>query len=603
MHIPKLLTDYEGFLRIEENDRAGVKLRVRALYSFGLIFVGIQILNTIGMTITYHQWTGDHTIAVVVSLVVLGMIQLLRFFRNFTLIAGALTALCCAGVLASSLPDHTGIHSALLPLLILMPLLCAFVAGPVMALISGVFIVAVLTIMYSCTVLHPDAALAPLADRSIQRYIQAVFCVFLVSGLSAIFSATTFRALDLLEENVLKARSAEQAKSTFLAAMSHELRTPMNGVLGLIDVLDGTPLDPEQRKLLRTVNSSGRSLLAILNDVLDLSKIEAGKLEIETQTFSLHDLVDDVSASWRAAAHAKGLDFTLEKADKLPDRVQGDDLRLRQILTNLLSNAIKFTNDGAVSLSVATEPLPTDESSVTFCVRDTGLGISPDQCDRIFLAFEQADAGITRHFGGTGLGLSICKKLSTMMEGSLTVQSVLGEGSCFTLNVPLRRLAKAPTEKTTDFTADHLDTMRAALAGRSVLIVEDNLTNQLVAQHMLKALGIETVTTPNGADALDIIRTRSFDAILMDKHMPVMDGLTTLRNLRGCAEPYALTPVIACTADAMDGERVDLLSRGFDGFVSKPLSETSLVTALYSAMGLKHRDASDTSDPKDAQVA
>ncbi|MEO0612733.1 MAG: histidine kinase dimerization/phospho-acceptor domain-containing protein, partial [Pseudomonadota bacterium] len=266
MHIPKLLTDYEGFLRIEENDRAGVKLRVRALYSFGLIFVGVQLFNIIGMTITYHQWTGDHTIAVVVSLVVLGMIQLLRFFRNFTLIAGALTALCCAGVLASSLPDHTGIHSALLPLLILMPLLCAFVAGPVMALISGVFIVAVLTIMYSCTVLHPDAALAPLADRSIQRYIQAVFCVFLVSGLSAIFSATTFRALDLLEENVLKARSAEQAKSTFLAAMSHELRTPMNGVLGLIDVLDRTPLDPEQRKLLRTVNSSGRSLLAILND-------------------------------------------------------------------------------------------------------------------------------------------------------------------------------------------------------------------------------------------------------------------------------------------------------------------------------------------------
>lgn len=594
----QILASYENTLLLKEEDAAGIKLRARALYSFGWIFITIQLINIIGMSVSYGRWTPDHWIAIIASCLVFAVIQTIRISRNFTLQVSILTLLCCAGVLSASLPDHTGIHSALLPLMIFMPVLCAFVAGPRIALMSCVLIIGILCILYSCSITHQDPALSLLSPRSTQRFLQAIYCVVLVSLFSALFSANTFKAFELLEKNVRKSKAAEQAKSTFLATMSHELRTPMNGVLGLIDVLERTELSNDQHKLLRTIGSSGRSLLAILNDVLDLSKIEADKLDITNTAFSLHQLIDEVSASWLTAAQEKALDFNVTMADGTPDQIVGDDLRVRQILTNLLSNAIKFTAAGHICLSVRATSKEDGHAIIEFKVSDTGIGISPEQRDHIFNAFEQADAGITRNYGGTGLGLSICQRLSTIMKGQLCVESTPQKGSTFTLSLPFDYVEKIATPLLFDQTANDptlldIEAMQQAVGNASILIVEDNLTNQLVAQHTLKSLGLTTQTANNGREALDCLDRDHFDVILMDKHMPILDGVAALHEIRKRSDTKANTPIIACTADAMNGERESLLGLGFDGFISKPIDQKALLAAIYSAMDINRTQQRD----------
>jgi len=372
------------------------------------------------------------------------------------------------------------------------------------------------------------------------------------------------------------AEAANRAKSVFLATMSHEVRTPLNGVLGMAQAMAADDLPPAQRSRLETIRQSGESLLVILNDVLDLSKIEAGKLELEAVDFPLSPLLQAIHASFRDLAGAKGLALDFEIAAGAPGLYRGDPTRLRQILFNLLSNSLKFTEAGRIGLAVRR-----DRDVLTFSVRDTGVGIPADRLGRLFNKFEQADASTTRKFGGTGLGLAISRDLAGLMGGALEADSREGEGSEFRLSVPLPRLG--------DEDAGERATGEAAPvrpASLRVLAAEDNHVNQLVLRTLLQQVGVEPVIVDDGAAAVAAWRGQDWDLILMDVQMPVMDGPTATRAIRAAeaAAGRRRTPVVALTANAMSHQVAEYAAAGMDGFIAKPIRVEELYAALEGVL-------------------
>lgn len=582
-----LLKRYEAFLIIESSAPAGELIRLRALYGFGWLFVLIQLLNIIGMTVTYRHWTPDHGIAVSTASVIICAIHCLRFFKNFTFYAIGMALLCIVGVLASALPDYTGINSALLPLLVMMPVLCSFTSGPRAALLSGGAVLIVIALLYYCSATSPHAPSSFYDPRNAQRALQAAFTTIMVTGISAVISNSIFQTFHLLEANIDRARKAEAAKSNFLASMSHELRTPLNGVLGLTNSLLKTDLDKEQIRLMNAVQSSGKSLLVILNDLLDLSKIDAGKLETTPLPFDPRVLIRDITDTWRESATEKNLTFNTQVDENTPSLLLGDDLRIRQIISNLVSNAVKFTDTGLIAVSLTVIEKTDDAADLQITVRDTGEGIKQSALERIFDPFEQAEKGIARRRGGTGLGLSICRQLADLMQGTITVQSAAGKGSTFCLTVPVETIAPVSDTSELEIAVHQASPEMISLCDLRVLLVEDNKINQMVAQQFLKSLNVEVLVAANGSECLDILTTQSFDVILMDKHMPVMDGVTAMKAIRALPDEKSHVPIIACTADAMTGEREEMLQAGFSDFLAKPLSPETLETALHSVLSSK----------------
>jgi signal transduction histidine kinase/ActR/RegA family two-component response regulator len=375
-----------------------------------------------------------------------------------------------------------------------------------------------------------------------------------------------------LKEQMEAAEAASQAKSSFLAMMSHELRTPMNGVLGMAHALETTPLDDRQQGYVRTVIRSGDVLMTILNDILDLSKIEAGRLELESAPFDLRELAARACDLWRPSAADKDLVLRLEIDPEAAHWVVGDPIRVRQILLNLVSNAVKFTDQGEVVVSLQASP----RGGVAFCVADTGIGITSDVQKRLFESFSQADATTSRRHGGTGLGLSICRKLAKLMGGDVTLVSHLGRGSTFSVTLPL---AAAPV--LASGAAESAGTAGPSRALK-VLVVDDHPTNRAVAGALLGSVGADIATAEDGLEALDHLRAERFDLVLMDIHMPNLDGVETLRRIRAGETLAADALVVALTADAMIGERERLMGVGFDGYLSKPIQPAALLGLLAS---------------------
>ena len=383
-----------------------------------------------------------------------------------------------------------------------------------------------------------------------------------------------------IEEELRKARDDAQrmsrTKDEFLANMSHEIRTPMNGVIGTLQLLEDTSLTESQHEYVKVAYKSADALLSILNDILDLSKIEAGKLEFESIPFDLRDIVNDVVVLHALKAEQIGIYLKSEIDGRIPERVVGDPTRMRQVLVNLISNAIKFTSEGGVVVRLKLKLKDEKEVLIRIEVEDTGVGIPTNKHQKLFLAFEQADGSTTRKHGGSGLGLAIVRQLVEMMHGNLGIDSEVGVGSKFWFVIPLGIACDD------EVVAQVVDDKKPVVLEGRVLLVEDNPINQMVAKKMLEKIGLQSVLAENGRQALEILKQERFDAVLMDCQMPEMDGFEATRLWREqeILSHSGYLPIIAMTANVMEGDRERCLASGMDDYLGKPVRKAELGAVL-----------------------
>jgi signal transduction histidine kinase/DNA-binding response OmpR family regulator len=397
------------------------------------------------------------------------------------------------------------------------------------------------------------------------------------------------RLIEVLNESERKVKEVAHVKEQFLANMSHEIRTPMNAILGFTNLLKKTNLNSQQIQYVEYIHSSSENLLTLINDILDLSKIEAGKMNIDEAPFSLNGLISSVQIMFSDKARQKGLKFRIQVDPAIQDVLCGDAVRLTQILINLLSNAIKFTDKGSVQLTVSPVKQTAEDVELEFSVKDTGMGIAPEKRALIFERFHQADAQTTRRYGGTGLGLSIVKQLVDLQNGIIQVRSEVGQGTEFVVRLPFKTVGEY---ELSDMVAR--EEVESTIRDVKVLIAEDNAMNQQLMRHLMKQWNVDYKLVSNGREALQALEEEAFSLILMDIQMPEMDGYNTTLAIRN--ELKLDTPIVAMTAHAMAGEKERCISYGMNDYISKPVKEGE----LFSILRLHAKEATEA--PNGTQV-
>lgn len=403
-----------------------------------------------------------------------------------------------------------------------------------------------------------------------------------LAGLDITESVANRTALEVanrrIREALSQAEHANRSKSIFLANMSHEIRTPMNGILGAAELLLDTGLKDEQRNYLEIIHSSSHVLLDIINDILDLSKIESGNLEIEAIDFDLNRLLTDIYQLFNEPARRKGLALVYFYDSELPAIWRGDPKRIRQIITNLMSNALKFTDQGRIEIRVSGVKSAERSFDVRIGVADSGIGISQEKIEQIFSAFRQADTSTSRKYGGTGLGLTISRHLASAMSGDIVVNSDLGRGSCFCLELPLR-VSEAELQPAVIPKASMVSNLHG-----HVLLAEDNHVNQRIAEKMLQRIGLKCTIVENGEQAVSAVLQHDYDMVLMDVNMPLLDGIAATERIRDLSYPKNQVPILALTANAMMEDKERCLKAGMNGFVSKPIKVAALTEAISTLL-------------------
>jgi signal transduction histidine kinase/ActR/RegA family two-component response regulator len=470
-------------------------------------------------------------------------------------------------LLTDALDPITVLYLALLPMLALLALgrraaVVAFVASCAVA--AGVTVAHARGLQLG--VVHHGLGTSVIADVTMYVVFAGLF-----TALALLYDALRVRA-------VAEAERAAQSRSLFLANISHELRTPMNGVVGMTDLLARTELSKAQRDQVDVIRRSGEALVALINDLLDYTKLETGNVRLERVAFVPRQLLDDSLALFKPAAQKKGLALVGEATEAVPPALLGDALRLKQIVTNLVSNAVKFTAQGGVHVS-----LDYQAGSLVLLVDDEGIGIGDDTAKVLFRPFIQGDESTTRRYGGTGLGLAICHQLATQMGGSIGLESKKGQGTSFRVTLPLPATQAPDAEEPSGPVARPVPVSAAQLP--RALVVEDNHINQLVLTSMLVREGYACTVAEHGQAAVDALRAGTFAIVLMDCQMPVMDGFEATRRIRALAPPAADTPIIAITASAMSDDVDRCLACGMNAVLAKPVTLATLRPVLARYVG------------------